>query len=126
MKTILVVDDEFGVAEVLEALLTDEGYRVTTAVNGRQGLTRLSEVRPDLVLLDVMMPIVDGPAMLRAMQEDPILRAIPVVMMSSLGEDVVRTQCQGYAAFLRKPFRATAVLDTVARILGDGAETSLD
>lgn len=122
MKTILVVDDEFGVAEVLEALLTDEGYRVVTAVNGRQGLARLSEVRPDLVLLDVMMPIVDGPAMLRAMQEDPIVRAIPVVMMSSLGEDVVRTQCQGYTAFLRKPFRATAVLDAVARILGEGAE----
>ena len=118
MRTVLVVDDEFGVAEVIEAILEDEGYRVLTAVNGRQGLARLAENRPDLVLLDMMMPIVDGPAMLKAMKADPQFADIPVVMMSSLDPRSVDAECTGYAAFLRKPFRAAAVTDLVARLIG--------
>ena len=57
---ILVVDDEFSVAEVLESVLADAGHEVITAINGRQGLERLGERPPDLVLLDFMMPIMDG------------------------------------------------------------------
>jgi CheY-like chemotaxis protein len=120
MRTVLVVDDEFGVAEVIEAILEDEGYRVLTAVNGRQGLVRLAENRPDLVLLDMMMPILDGPAMLKAMKAEPQFADIPVVMMSSLDPRSVDAECSGYVAFLRKPFRAAAVTDLVARLIGPG------
>ena len=63
VQTILVVDDEFGVVEVLTAALEDEGYRVMAAANGRHGLERLAENRPDLVIVDFMMPILDGAAM---------------------------------------------------------------
>ena len=65
---ILVVDDEFSVAEVLQSVLADAGHEVITAINGRQGLERLKERPPNLVLLDFMMPIMDGPAMLKEMR----------------------------------------------------------
>lgn len=118
MATVLVVDDEFGIVDVLETILTDEGYRVLTACNGRQGLVRLSEEKPEVVLLDFMMPILGGGEMLRAMAAEPAYRRIPVIIMSSLGEQAVAERCKGYAAFLHKPFRAAAVLSTVARVLG--------
>ena len=121
MRTVLVVDDEFGIVDVLETILTDEGYRVLTACNGKQGLVRLSEEKPDVILSDFMMPILGGGEMLRAMAAQPAYRRIPVIMMSSLGEDVIAERCKGYAAFLHKPFRVAAVLSTVARVLGTGA-----
>jgi len=116
---ILVVDDEFSVAEVLQSVLADAGHEVVTAVNGGQGLALLGKRRPDLVLLDFMMPIMDGPAMLKAMKEDPAYRNVPAVVMSSLPESAVAEAASGmYAAFLRKPFKLAAVIDTVRTVLG--------
>jgi CheY-like chemotaxis protein len=126
MATVLIVDDEFGIAEVLETMLSDAGYRVITAINGREGLARLSEAKPDLILLDFMMPLVNGPAMLRAMAADPAWRTIPVIMMSSLDEETVRRECRGFAGFLRKPFRLAAVCNAIARVLETGTELSSD
>jgi CheY-like chemotaxis protein len=117
MPTVLVVDDEFGIVDVLETILTDEGYRIVTACNGKQGLERLSAEKFDLVLLDFMMPILGGGEMFRTMAAEPAYRHIPVIMMSSLREDVIAEKCQGYAAFLHKPFRTTSVLSTIARVL---------
>ncbi len=124
MATVLVVDDEFGIVDVLETILTDEGYRVVTACNGKQGLVRLSAEKPNVILLDFMMPILGGAEMLRAMAAEPVYQRIPVIMISSLGEDVIAEKCKGYAAFLHKPFRAAAVLSTVARVLGSGANAA--
>jgi CheY-like chemotaxis protein len=117
MATVLVIDDEFGIVDVLETILTEEGYRVLTACNGKQGLVRLSEEKPDVILLDLMMPILSGGGMLRAMASQPTHQRIPVIMMSGLSEESVAERCKGYAAFLHKPFRAAAVLSTVARVL---------
>ena len=124
MSTVLVVDDEFGIVDVLETILTDQGYRVLTACNGKQGLVRLSAEKPDVVLLDFMMPILGGAEMLRAMAAEPAYQRVPVIMISSLGEDVIAERCKGYAAFLHKPFRAAAVLSNVARVLGSGANAA--
>ena len=124
MATVLVVDDEFGIVDVLETILTDEGYRVVTACNGKKGLVRLSAEEPDVILLDFMMPILGGAEMLRAMAAEPAYQRIPVIMISSLAEDVIAEKCKGYAAFLHKPFRAAAVLSTVARVLGSGANAA--
>jgi CheY-like chemotaxis protein len=118
MPAVLVVDDEFGIVDVLETILTDEGYRVLTACNGKQGLVRLSEEKPEVILLDFMMPILGGGDMLGAMAAEPSYQRIPVIMMSSLSEEAVAKRCN---AFLHKPFRAAAVLSTVARILGGAA-----
>jgi CheY-like chemotaxis protein len=79
MTIILVVDDEPLIAMALEAALEDAGYEVVTAANGRQGLERLAEARADLVLLDMMMPIMGGPAMLAAMVAHPELAGIPLI-----------------------------------------------
>ncbi|WP_210497402.1 response regulator [Microvirga antarctica] len=117
MKTILVVDDEWAIAEVLESLLSDEGYRVIIANNGKQALERLGEWPPDLIMMDFMMPVMDGRATLAALQSDPKTAAIPVIVMSSLPEQTIAERCTGYVVFLRKPFRVAAVLDAVESAL---------
>jgi CheY-like chemotaxis protein len=115
---ILVVDDEFSVAEVVEAILVDAGHEVVIASNGQQGLERAAERRPDLVLLDFMMPIMSGPAMLEAMRNNPVLRDVPAVVMSSLPERTVSQSAGGmYVAFLRKPFKIRSVVDVVDAML---------
>ena len=120
MALILVVDDEFSVAEVLEAILTDAGHDVVTASNGRQGLERAREKRPNLVLLDFMMPIKSGPSMLKELREEPGLRDVPAVIMSSLPESTVAQSAKGaYVAFLRKPFKLRDVVYVVNGALRD-------
>jgi CheY-like chemotaxis protein len=126
MTTVLVVDDEPLIAMALEAALEDAGCRVSTAANGRQGLERLAEEpRPDVVLLDMMMPVMNGPAMLAAMGADPALRGIPVVALSSLPEEAVRARADGVAAILRKPCTAGEVLDAIARALGGTRDSGM-
>jgi DNA-binding response OmpR family regulator len=115
MKTIVIVDDEFGLADVLTATLSDIGFRVFSAANGTQGLEVMAEHPPDLVLLDYMMPLLDGVGVLKAMRANPKLADVPVIMMSAMPETVVRARCQGYVAFLRKPFDFNALLRTVER-----------
>jgi CheY-like chemotaxis protein len=117
MQTVLIVDDEFGVAEVLQSILEDEGYRVVTAINGKQGLARLAEVTPDLVMLDYMMPILDGTKTLEAIRQQERGAHLPIIMMSSLDEPTVRDTATQYDEFLRKPFRAAAVVALVAKLL---------
>lgn len=114
MKTILVVDDELANAEVLSLILEDEGYRVFCAANGRQGLQRVAEVRPDLVVLDYMMPIMDGAEMGEALRADAQLRHIKILMNSSLNEGAVRARFSQYDGFLRKPYN----IDQALRVIG--------
>lgn len=117
MKTVLVVDDEFGIADVLVTVLEDEGYRVFSAANGRQGLDRLAEIRPDLIVVDFMMPLMDGPALGRAIREDRTLAGVPIVMMSAVPETALRERFDGYDAFLRKPFHIADFVSLVAEML---------
>jgi CheY-like chemotaxis protein len=117
MESVLVIDDEFGVAELIDAVLTDEGYRVLTASNGRQGLEVLATEPLGLVFLDYMMPVMDGAAMLQSMINNPSLRSIPVVMMSSMPEATVAARCPGYTAFMRKPFRITEIVALTTRLM---------
>ena len=120
MKTILIVDDEFGLADVLDATHTDAGYRVLVASNGLRAMDLMGDAVPDLVLLDYMMPLLDGPGVLRRMRADPRLHDVPVVMMSAMPESAVQARCHGYAGFLRKPFAFETLLHTVTPLL-DGA-----
>ena len=118
MVTVLIVEDEFAIAELLEMVLADEGYRVLTAANGRQGLQRLAEgPLPDLVISDYMMPILDGAEMLRAMRETERQRDIPCIVMSSMPEANVQGRIRGYTAFVRKPFQLAVMVQLVADVL---------
>jgi CheY-like chemotaxis protein len=95
------------------------GHEVITESNGREALQHASKRRPDLVLLDFMMPIMGGSSVVEAMREDPALCNIPVVIMSSLPESTISESVSGmYAAFLRKPFKLKAVIDVVDAVLG--------
>ncbi|MDQ3039091.1 MAG: response regulator [Pseudomonadota bacterium] len=111
----LIVDDEFGLAEMLGAILADEGHRISTASNGKQALEEASTERPDLILTDMMMPVMDGAELIKALGEDPTLANVPVIIMSSLQEATVAARCEGYAAIVRKPFNIGELLMLVAR-----------
>jgi len=117
MATVLVVDDEFGIGELMEALLEDEGHRAITAMNGRHALERMAESLPDLVISDLMMPVLNGAGLLDALRENPQYKAIPFVLMCALPEDAIRDTITGYDAFLRKPFKLAEVTGLVDRLL---------
>lgn len=118
MRTVLVVEDEFGVADVIVSALEDEGYRVVVAANGRQGLERLRESTPALIIIDFMMPIMDGGAMGEVVRADEAFKALPIIMTSAISESAVRERFPHYQAFLRKPFRIQELLDRVEELLG--------
>ncbi len=99
MTMVLVVEDEFGIAELLDAVLTEEGYQVVTAMNGRDGLELLARERPELILSGYMMPVMDGATLLARIKAEPALQAIPVVMMSSMPEAAVAERCVGVCCF---------------------------
>ncbi len=117
VPTVLVVDDEFGVAEVLDAILTDEGFRVTVAANGQQALACIAKQRPDLMLLDYMMPVLDGAGVLHALAAEGGADTLPVVMMSALPEESVAAVTRRYTAFLHKPFRIRSVLAAIEQAM---------
>jgi len=116
-KTILIVDDEVGILEVLEFILRDAGFSVKNALNGQDALARLEEVAPDLVILDYMMPILDGNGVIRAMRADPKYSAVPIILTSALHERTIKKSCDGYQAFLRKPYKTERLLEEIARLL---------
>ncbi|MFL5656637.1 MAG: response regulator [Ktedonobacteraceae bacterium] len=113
---ILVIDDELSIVELLSTALEEEGYQVMTAYNGQEGLACLTTARPDVVVCDVMMPVLDGRDLCRSMQADPRYRSIPIVLMSAIRKALSLTGCN-YAALLEKPFELDDVLQTIARLL---------
>jgi circadian clock protein KaiC len=115
---ILIVDDEFGMAELMSEILNDRGYQTAIAVNGQLGLQALRERQADLVLLDVMMPVLSGPEMRQQMLDDPALAPIPVVLMTALLEAVPREQLDSYVTVLQKPFAPDKLFEAVERALG--------
>ena len=123
MKTVLVADDEFDLAETLRAILAGEGYAAEVCSDGRSTLARLREHKPDLLLMDVMMPLLSGYEVLRALRQDPGLDGIPVVLMSAAPARVKPTDFR-WDGFLRKPFTLQALLETVARLIGQPERTA--
>lgn len=83
-KKILIVDDEPSILEVYSTMLTQLGYKVFTAINGKKGLDMIGKILPDLVLLDVVMPVADGFDVLKEIKNDPVLARIPVILLTNL------------------------------------------
>ena len=117
MAVVLVVDDEVGIANLLRDVLNDEGHRVLIAANGKDALKFAGEQRPDLILTDFMMPVMDGAAFIQALLANSDLNQVPVILMSSLPEEAVAERCAGYALFVRKPFKIFDVVDVVAQFV---------
>jgi CheY-like chemotaxis protein len=117
VPTVLVVEDEWAIADWLHGALSREGYQVRLAINGKQALDVLEHGKPDVMLVDYLMPVMDAPALLKTLADKPPLARIPVIVMSSLQEATVRERCGGFQDFLRKPFRESDVLDAVRNVL---------
>ena len=118
MTTILVVDDERTIRELVVEVLRDEGYAAVGVADGREALAALERDGADLVLMDVMMPGLDGPAAYLALRNRPAGLAVPVVLMSA-AFDPARLP-EGVAGFLPKPFNLDQRLGLVARVLDGG------
>lgn len=125
---ILLVDDEDDILEFIRYNLLKEGYEVFTASDGAQALERAAECRPHLILLDRMMPVMDGAETCRAIRRDPRLRDTIVVFLSALGEE--QQQLTGFGAgaddYLVKPIRMKLLVSRVKAILkriDDGAQS---
>jgi CheY-like chemotaxis protein len=117
MKTVLVVDDEYDLLTTLIAILEGEGYATQACSDGREVLERIRSARPDLLLMDVMLPRLSGMEVARIIDGQPDLEGIPVVLMSSVprGKDHRPEYCK---AFLQKPFSLSTLLETVADLIG--------
>jgi CheY-like chemotaxis protein len=114
LQSILIVDDEFGLAEMLREMLRDSGFEVTLAINGRLALEILEERTVDVVLTDMMMPVLDGAELASAMRSDDRYRDTAIIMMTSL--PTARAKSDGlFDAVLRKPFTPDLLLETIRR-----------
>ena len=118
MKTILVVDDELGSAEVLSLILEEEGYRAFCAVNGQLALIQARDAVPDLVIVDYMMPLMNGAEFVRALRADAQFAHTKIILNSGLPEAAIRDQFDSYDAFLRKPFKVDKLLEVVQQFIG--------
>ncbi|HEY5497569.1 MAG TPA: ATPase, T2SS/T4P/T4SS family [Syntrophales bacterium] len=115
MSVILCIDDDRDVRNLLEKILTGAGHTVTTAGDGRQGLIEASNRRPDLILLDVMMPEIDGFAVCSQLQADQVTAYIPVIFLTALDseEDRAKAFAVGAADYLAKPVQKEILLAKV-------------
>jgi len=115
-----VVDDERDVRQLLSTYLNLQGFSVITASNGREALARLGEVQPCVILLDLMMPVMDGVEFRKRQQQDPRWSAIPVVCLSAKHDAEVIAQSMNLAECICKPFDIERVADLVRRHCSSG------
>lgn len=119
MPRVLVVDDDKVIQQLLEVNLELEGYEVVKASNGEEALKMVQDIRPDLILLDVMMPKLDGREVCRRIKSDPLTAETPIIFLSARAQDMdVNSGLElGASAYITKPFDPVDLLDTVMRVL---------
>ena len=111
-RCILVVEDQEDNRRILRDLLTSSGYRLVEAEDGEQALTMAERQRPDLILMDVQIPLIDGYEVTRRLKADPVLRAIPIIVVTSyaLSGDESKARAAGCDAYVTKPYSPRALL----------------
>jgi two-component system cell cycle response regulator len=119
---VLVVDDNFYNVKLLEARLLAKDYQVVSAFNGEEALARIEQQMPDIVLLDVMMPGMDGYEVCRRIRQDPQTAHLPVVMVTALDKPSDRDAAMEAGAddFLTKPVEESALMPAMTRLLEGG------
>ena len=123
-RKVLVVDDDPIMHRVLKHYLETKGYEMLMANNGREAIEVAKRELPNLIVLDVRMPEMSGPAALRQLKEDEATKAIPVIMVTVSADRVthVESEISGAAAFLTKPFRPAELLQVMERLIEGEAE----
>ncbi len=119
MPTVLIVEDQVNIRKFVSVNLTARGFRVTEAANGAEGLRRLQEVLPDVVLLDMKMPEVSGEDVLEFMLEDPALAEVPVIVMtaSTSASSIDRERFRNVSKVIIKPVTAGDLVVTVSEVV---------
>ena len=120
IKTILIADDEPNIVISLEYLLQRDGYQVRVARNGQEALDAIQASAPDLVLLDVMLPLVSGFEVCQKIRENPALAGMRIVMLTAKGRDVEMSKglALGANAYVTKPFSTQDLLAQIRALLG--------
>ncbi len=120
---ILIVDDEKNIAISVDYLLRREGYTVSVAHDGEEGLRLIREQRPDLVLLDIMMPKLDGFQVCQIVRQDPALAGVRIVMLTAKGRDAEREKglTLGADAYITKPFSTRELVSQIKALLAPAA-----
>jgi CheY-like chemotaxis protein len=123
-KTVMIVDDSPTIRKILGLTLERAGYKVVAEPDGESAIERLIQVVPDLILLDIAMPKIDGYEVCKRIKQDPRTKAVPVVMLSGKGAlfDKVKGHMAGASEYLTKPFETPAVLAVVANYCEKTAE----
>jgi two-component system phosphate regulon response regulator PhoB len=123
---ILVADDEESVRQLLQIVLQHEGYEVVLATNGAEALLAAHNNAPDLILLDWMMPVLDGLSVLKQLRKDAATRDIPILMLTARQSDSDTTTALvgGADVYLTKPFEPQVVLSMISRLLPDEKQTA--
>ncbi|HEY9801070.1 response regulator transcription factor [Anabaena azotica] len=119
MSKVLIVEDSLAQREMITDLLKASGLTVTHATDGLEALEAIQEEPPDLVVLDIVMPKMNGYELCRRLKSDPKTQNVPVVMCSSKGEEFDRYwgMKQGADAYIAKPFQPTELVGTVKQLL---------
>lgn len=117
-KKILAVDDERHIVRLVQVNLERAGYEVVTAFDGKDALEKVASEQPDLVVLDVMMPYMDGFEVLQNLRKNPSTRELPVIMLTAKAQDadVFRGWQSGVDCYLTKPFNPMELISFVKRI----------
>ena len=126
-KIIMVVDDNPDIVEILRIMLVEKGFKVTCAYSGQELFAGLKEQKPDLILLDIMMPKMDGLEVLTRLRENSDTASIPVILLTAkvLYDDVIRGYKRGAEYYITKPFTPTQVLDGINLVLdGDQGQSA--
>lgn len=120
-KRVLAVDDEKLIVLALRHNLQLAGYEVLEAYDGREALAKIDSERPDLVILDVMMPELNGWDVLSCIRDDPELMDIPVIMLTAMGQESDEREgiLRGADVYLTKPYEPQQLVEMVQRLLGD-------
>jgi CheY-like chemotaxis protein len=127
VKTILCIEDEREMIDLFKIILGRRGYRVSGALGGEEGLQRAAEVIPNLILLDLMMPELDGWEVLQRMRGSRELRDIPVIIVTAKSNDIDRAMALHIAQvsdFISKPFGPQDLIASVDKVIGNAGDSS--
>jgi DNA-binding response OmpR family regulator len=120
-RTIVCIEDEFDMIQLIGLILERGGFRSIGALGGREGLETVRRVKPDLVLLDIMMPGMGGWAVHRQMKADDALKSIPIIVVTALGRSSAMARgldINSVDGYVVKPFRPQELLQSIGEVLG--------
>ncbi|HMV80707.1 MAG TPA: response regulator [Leptospiraceae bacterium] len=119
MKKILIVDDQPQISKILNDILVKSGYKTEVAFNGEQGYLKALEVRPDLIIMDIMMPVLSGFDSTKKIKANSEISHIPIIFLSAKGQDSDKEDAAklGVSHFITKPFSTKNVIEIIQKIL---------